>query len=248
MTSLSQVLPSMSMSTEPHQPFGFFDLPPELRSKILRFALITDRIVDLSPKNHGASRDRINIFLASHRLHEESYPVYYGGHTFRILPTHHRYFGHKVQPLIARLPARYRAALISLELRLGPGWCSPPQSWRVDGRLGLEEMEAVRTVKMFVECDPSHEIFNGYRIDGDFFTVFSGSLLEEVLRRLPSVVQLELDGWPSVKREGPLVKRLLEVTRNAGVRIAEIGGKEEDDQEFSICRALRRLNDPEELD
>ena len=113
----------------------------------------------------------------------------------------------------------------------------------MDGRLGLEEMEAVRTVKVFVECDPSHEIFNGFRIDRDFFTGFSGSLLEHVLRRLPSVLQVELDGWPSVKREGPLVKRLLEVTRKAGVRIAEIGGKEDDaDQEFSTCRALRRLN------
>lgn len=120
----------------------------------------------------------------------------------------------------------------------------------MDDRLGLEEMEAVRTVKVFVECDPSHDIFNGFRIDRDFFTGFSGSLLGDVLQCLPSVVRVELDGWPSVKREGPLVKRLLEVTRNAGVRVPEVGGKGEDDgdQDFSICRARRRLNYPRELD
>ena len=112
--------------------------------------------------------------------------------------------------------------------------------------LGLEEMEAVRTVKVFVECDPSHEIFNGFRIDRDFFTGFSGGLLEEVLRRLPSVVQVELDGWPSVKREGPLVKRLLEVARNAGLRVLEAGGNDES-QDVSIDRVRRRLNYPQEL-
>lgn len=120
----------------------------------------------------------------------------------------------------------------------------------MEDRLGLEEMTAVRTVKVFVECDPSHEIFNGFRIDRDFFTDFSGDLLKDVLHRLPSVILVELDGWPAVKREGPLVKRLLEAARNAGARVSEIGGTEEDseDQDFSICRARRRLNYPRELD
>ena len=105
-------------------------------------------------------------------------------------------------------------------------------------------------VKVFVECDPSHEIFNGFRIDRDFFTRFSGDLLEDVLGRLPSVAHVELDGWPSVKREGPLVKRLLEVARLAGVSVSEVGGEDEDggDQDISICRARRRLNYPRELD
>ncbi|CAF9936633.1 MAG: hypothetical protein ALECFALPRED_006905 [Alectoria fallacina] len=242
----------MNNTSPPHprQPFRFFDLPYELRIKILAFVLVTDQTVDLDKKNNGAARHRINVFLTSHRLHEESYRAYYGGHTFRIFPTNHHFFGHKVRPLVARLPTRYREALVSLELRLGPGWSNPPRSWRVDDRLGLEEMEAVRIVKVFVECDPSHEIFDGFRIDRDFFTDFSGSLLMDVLQRLPSVAQVELDGWPSVKREGPLVKGLLEVARNAGVRIIEIGGKKEDDEDhdISICIARRRLDYPVELD
>lgn len=253
MTSLSHALADMSIAPQPktRQPFRFFDLPSELRLRILTLALVTDQIVDLSPINYGAARHRMNIFLASHRFHDEAYPVFYGGHTFRIFPTNGRFFGHRVRPLVARLPTRYRAALVSLELRLGPGWSNPPRSWRVDDRLGLEEMEAVRTVKVFVECDPSHDIFNGFRIDRDFFTGFSGGLLEDVLQRLPSVIQVELDGWPSVKREGPLVKRLLEVARNVGARVSEVGGNEDDDdddQEFSIYKARQRLNYPKELD
>ena len=111
-------------------------------------------------------------------------------------------------------------------------------------------MEAVRTVKVFVECDPSHDIFNGFRIDRDFFTGFSRGLLEDVLQRLSSVVMVEFDGWPSVMREGPLVKSLVEVARNAGVRVLEIGRTEDDDedQDFSICRARRKLNYSRELD
>ena len=247
MDFLSLVLADRSIashsSDDPGQPFRFFDLPSELRLKILGFALVTDHIVDLNPNNYGAARRRMNLFLTSHRVHEEAYPVFYGGHTFRIFPTHGRFFGHKVRPLVARLPARYRAALVSLELRLGPGWSNPPKSWKVSGRLGLEEMAAVRTVKVFVECDPSHQIFNGFRIDRDFFTGFSGDLLEGVLQRLPSVRKVDLDGWPAVKR-------LLEVARHAEVRISEVSGKEQDDedQDFSICRARRRLNYPTKLD
>ena len=116
----------------------------------------------------------------------------------------------------------------------------------MDGRLGLEEMEGVKTVKVFVECDPSHEIFNGFRIDKAFFTEFSGGLLEGVLGRLPSVAWVELDGWPSVAREGPLVKRLLEVARLAGVKVSEVSRKDEDgiDQDLAICRAREHGEDP----
>lgn len=248
MTTLSHVSASVSIAPppSPRRPFRFFDLPSELRLKILGFALVTDQTIDLNPQNYGAAvRHRMNVFLTSHRFHYEAYSVFYSGHTFRIFPTHGRFFGHKVLPLVARLPTRYRAALVSLELRLGPGWSNPPRSWRVDDRLGLEEMEAVRTVKVVVECDPSHHIFDGFRIDRDFFTGFSGDLLEDVLQRLPSVIHVELDGWPSVKREGPLVKRLLEVARDAGVTVSEVNGKEEDEEEDQyslIPRVRRRLN------
>lgn len=243
-SSLSDTLAGSSLAV---QYFRFFDLPSELRFKIWGFVLVTEQIVDLHPQNFQLGRKLLNIFLTSHRFHEEAYPVFYGGHTLRIFPTHDRFFGHKVQPLVARLWPRYRAALVSLELRLGPGWSNPPRSWRVDNRLGLEEMAAVRTLKVFVECDPSHDMFKGFRLDKAFFTDFSGNLLRGVIQRLPSMTKVEIDGWPSVLREGPLVKRLLEVATEAE-KMVVVNEDEDAEQTFSIRRARKRHNYPIELD
>ena len=218
-TLLSDALSDLKIAPKT---FRFFDLPYELRSKILGYVLISDRTIDLDPQNYRTAHQRLSLFLTSHRFHEEAYPVFYGGHTFRILPTHGRFFGNKTKPLLTRLSPQYRAVLVSLELRLGPGWSNPPKSWRVDDRLGLEEMAAVRTVKVFVECDPSHDIFKGFRIGREFFTDFSVELLEGILHRLPALVQVEYDGWPSVMREGPLMRRLIKVSKDGGKRVKEL--------------------------
>lgn len=202
--------------------FPFFDLPFELRSKVLCYILTTSQPVDLDPSNYRSGHQRLNLFLTSHRLHSEASHLFYSTHTFRIFPTHGRFFGHRTKPLLQRFPTRYRESLTSLELRLGPGWNNPPKSWWVDSRLGLEEMAKVRTLKVFVECDPSHEIFRGFRIGRDFFTDFSAHLLEEITRRLPALVWIEFDGWPSVMREGPLMKKLVEVAKESGKKLNEI--------------------------
>lgn len=113
-----------------------------------------------------------------------------------------------------------------MELRLGPGWSNPPKSWWVDSRLGIEEMINVRTLKVFVECDPSHDIFKGFRIGKDFFTGFAAHLLEEITSRLPALSRAEFDGWPSVMREGPLMKKLVAVAKERGLKIIEMGNVE----------------------
>ncbi len=217
----------------PRQHFHFFNLPSELRLKVLGMVLLTDRTIDLDPLNHRSALQRLNVFLTSHRFHEEAYRVFYSGHTFRILPTHGRFFGNKIEPLLSRLPPRYRAAMVSLELRLGPGWSKPPKSWRITDRLGLGDATAVRTLKVFVEVDPSSDIFKGFRVTKDFFTDFSGTLLEGVIERLKSLEQIEFDAYPSVSRNGALLGRLVKEADKAGAKIAwssnrnwdnEIGG------------------------
>ena len=45
-------------------------------------------------------------------------------------------------------------------------------------------MVNVRTLRVFVECDPSHDIFKGFRVGRDYFTEFSAQLLEGVIDRL----------------------------------------------------------------
>ncbi|KAL8830527.1 MAG: hypothetical protein Q9170_005702, partial [Blastenia crenularia] len=204
-----------------HNSFPFFSLPSELRSKILSSILCTEtRTIDLDPKNHLSASTRLNLFLVSKRFGYEAYHIFYSGHTFRIFQTHGRFLGKRTEPLLARLPSYYRAALVSLELRLGPGWSDPPKPWYVSDRLGLEDCTSVRTLRVFVEVDPSSPVFKGFRLNRDFFTHFSGDLLRGVIERLPVLETVEFDAYPSVDRHGALVTRLLDDARRANKRIA----------------------------
>ena len=215
--SLSTALPALS----PHdQHFRFFSLPYELRSRILIYVLAIPHTIDLNPDNYRAAHQRLNLFLTSHKLHHEASHLFYSMHTFRIFPTHGRFFAPKTVPLIARLPTRYRKTLSSLELRLGPGWNKPPKSWWADSRLGLEQMRNVRTLKVFVELDPSHEVFKGFRLGKNFFTDFAAHLLQGVLYRLPALLTVHFETWPSVSHEGPLMRKLTNVARSGGKRVS----------------------------
>ena len=219
--------PSLTMGlldlTVPAQPFRFFDLPFELRSNVLGYILITIHTIDLDSSNYRAAKRRLAVFMVSHRFHAEASHVFYSNHTFRIFPTNGRFFGGKTLPLLARLPLQYQKSLVSLELRLGPGWTCPPRSWRVNDELGLQNMIAVRVLKVFVEVDPSHDIFRGFRVGKDFYTQFSTLLLEKTIERLPALERVELDGWPSVMREGLLMSRLLDVAKASGKTVLKLG-------------------------
>ena len=83
-------------------------------------------------------------------------------------------------------------------------------------------MKNVRTLNVFVELDPSHDVFKGFRLGKNFFTDFAAHLLEETLHRLPALVQIMFDAWPSVMREGPLMKRLVEVGKEDSIHRIEV--------------------------
>ncbi|KAL9029760.1 MAG: hypothetical protein Q9196_002037 [Gyalolechia fulgens] len=209
-----------SSAGKTQKPFPFFSLPSELRSKIFSYLLCPDsRTIDLDPSNHRSATGRLNLFLVCKRFGFEAYHVFYSGHTFRIFQTHGRFLGKRTEPLLARLPSYYRNALVSLELRLGPGWSDPPKPWYVSDRLGLEDCTSVRTLRVFVEVDPSSPVFKGFRLNRDFFTHFSGTLLREVMDRLPVLETVEFDGYPSVDRHGALMTRLVDDARRAKKRI-----------------------------
>ena len=86
-------------------------------------------------------------------------------------------------------------------------------------------MVAVRFLKVFVEVDPSHDFFRGFRVGKDFYTRFSTELLEQIIERLPALERVKLDGWPSVMREGPLMRRLVDVARASGKTVVELGAQ-----------------------
>ena len=101
--------------------FRFFDLPSELRIRIYEYALVVPRTIDLDPTNYRKIAPRLEIFETCRQMHEEAYRIFYSQHTFRLFSVTGRFFNTK-QQLLARLPAKYRREITSLQLRLGPGW------------------------------------------------------------------------------------------------------------------------------
>lgn len=241
MDPLQLPLAFQGITYESRKAFRFFELPFELRSQILVLVLVTSRTYSLHPENFHTGRKRLNIFLTSRQMHEEAYRIFYGGHAFRIFPNHGRFFGDNVVPLIARLPTRYKEALVSLELRLGPGWKSPPASWKVDDRLGLKQMTSVRILKLFIECDPSLETFRGFRVDKTFYTEFSQDLLERLLQRLAAVLRVEVDGWPSVPRQGSLINTLVRTAKLAGKSVVVLSDIESFEKRKEVYKTVAKI-------
>ncbi|KAL9118513.1 MAG: hypothetical protein Q9187_004943 [Circinaria calcarea] len=216
---MDESISSLSDIETVHQPFRFFDLPSELRRKIMSIHFLIPKVIDLDHRQHSRLVRRLECFLVSKRFHEEAYAVFFGINTFRLFPTHGQAMGRRVQPIMSMLSPRYRAALVTLELRLGPFWSKPPRCWRVTNSLGLENATSLLKLRVFIECDPSHEIFNGFRIGKEFYTDFAGDLLRKVMARLPVLNQIQFDGYPSVSRKGQLMTRLLEEAKAGDIKV-----------------------------
>lgn len=211
----------------PISPFPFFALPSELRLRVYSFVLFaasrrrrllrTTGTVGASSKNPPIVPlpERLALFLVSKQIHTEASDFFYSSQTFRVFPIQ----DYSRLPTVRHLSPRYRASVSNIELILGSSWTKPPKSWVVNNGLGLEGMLRVRTLKVFLECDPSHPVFEGFRVSKGFYTEFAGEMLRDIIHRLPGLVNVEFDGYPSVRRYGSLMTRLLQETRTARKRI-----------------------------
>ena len=67
------------------EPFRFFDLPTEIRSMILEFALPSDRVYQ-PVSIYSGDQDTLDIpiLTTSHQMHQEALPMFYGRNTFNI--------------------------------------------------------------------------------------------------------------------------------------------------------------------
>jgi len=216
--------------------FRFLELPSELRSKIYGLVFSTvPSILDLDPSIFSLlNRTKaLALFSVNHQIHDETVHNFFSTHTIRLFPTYPgRYFKAK-KPLLARLPQRYRSSITSLQLRLGPGWNNPPRGWVVNDALGLADCANVRVLKVFVECDPSDAIFQGFRAGDGFYERFSASLLDDVLQGISSIKVVEFDAYSSVQRSGDMMSGLREVVARHDKVIGwgqERGWKDEVDQ------------------
>lgn len=199
---------------KPKGNFPFFKLPSELRNHIYEYAIFVPEsvapngTVDLHPWTQRVVAPRLRLLRTCRKIYEEAYPVFYGRQPIRIFPTHPGTLNSK-KPLLMQLPKHYRRTIQTLELRLGPGWGKPPRCQKLTPRLGLKDCTAVHKLKVFVEIDPSGDIFKGFRISDDFYTAFASGLLDGVLQQCPSIEVIEFDAYPSVKKKDALMTALL---------------------------------------
>lgn len=69
----------------------------------------------------------------------------------------------------------------------------------------------MRVLKVFVECDPSDNVFAGFRgknASEDTYRYFCLKLLQGIIEQVPSLETVEIDAYPGVKKDAPLVMAL----------------------------------------
>ncbi|KAK8064239.1 hypothetical protein PG996_008891 [Apiospora saccharicola] len=201
-------------------PFRFLELPSELRIKIYEYHFDNfDEVLDMDFENYKRYHKRLGLLRTCRLVYREASYVFYSTHPVRLFPIYGKFFKAK-KPLLARMKPNQRSLINTLELRLGPGWNRPPRGWVVNEGLGLKDCVSARRIKVFVECDPSNEMFKGFRHSDGFYERFSRELLGAVMDDLPCLETVEFDANPSVKKNGAMMKALLEATTAKGCQLA----------------------------
>lgn len=232
----------------PPDGFTFFNLPAELRIQILRHHLCMDDTIDLHPDNHRTITPRLAIFRASKRMHSEASQIFYGQNTFRLFPTYPNRFFHTKRVLLSRIKPKYRALITTIELRLGPGWSKVPAGWHLTPKIGLSDCENLRLLKVFVQIDPSTDVFRGFRQSVDYYTQYSQDIILGLFHEVPTLKAVEFDAWTGVEKSGELMTALIGAVQAGGMIIGwgpERGWRQERDiaKLSEVDRLVQQLGD-----
>jgi hypothetical protein len=212
--------PLRRKSRVPDSPFPFLELPSELRVKVYEhYWGDADKVLDLDRDNYKRYHKALGLMRVCRQIHSEATHYFYSSRAVRVFPTQPgKYFKSK-KPLLARLKPLQRQRLTSLELRLGPGWSAPPRGWVVNDALGLKDCTNLRKLTVYVECDPSDNIFKGFRRSEGFYENFSAALLIGVLDEISDNIPIEFEAYPGVKKSGGMMRGLLDVAAESKRRI-----------------------------
>lgn len=204
---------------EKPKPFRFMDLPRDVRLLVYshHFAQVGP-VVDVEPGNYAAIHKRMVIFRVCRAFYEEASHIFYSEKTFRIFPIDGRLSRAK-KGLLARMKPRVRSHMTKLELRVGPGWSKPYRSWVVNELVGLQDCVNVHKLAVYIEIDPSDNIFNGWRKSSGFYESFCQNLLRDILHGLPSVDLVTFDAHDPVKKNGDMARGLIDVAKEEGRNI-----------------------------
>lgn len=196
---------------KPTGTFPFLDLPSELRYRIYNLVFFDnpDPYAGNGPDYEiQPTCQDISILLLNKRTTAEAAHILYSTTTFRLFPLQDFLF----LPTPQDLAPHYRSHVTRLSITLGSSWTAPPAVWKVTKGLArcLSRIKLVRTLRIFVQLDPSQPMFEKYRVSYSFYTDFCGELLRDVLKAMPKLEAVELAGYPHVQPDGPLVSRLRE--------------------------------------
>ncbi|KAG8412630.1 hypothetical protein J3459_015848 [Metarhizium acridum] len=214
------LIPLRRKSRAPEKPFRFLELPSELRVKVYEhYWSHAEKVLDLDPGNHKRYHRALGLVRTCKQVRAEATHFFFSSRAIRLFPTFPGKYFKSRKPLLARLKPSQRRCITSLELRLGPGWNAPPRGWVVNDALGLKDCSNLRKLTVYVECDPSDGIYEGFRRSDGFYEGFCRNLLGNVLSEIPSHVAIEFEGYPGVKKSGAMMRGLLEVAAQSKRKI-----------------------------